>query len=235
MAEKEDRVGKSVGILERVLDKYEKKHPHWRIEVLVSLIKWSVKSLKHYIEDARDKAITWEQPFVVLHYAVEWDWKESTSRGEKYGGLLYGKITDRNTSDTKKAVRTLSEIMARALNTMALADLTNWVRFAWRGNRETPYLVADFAEALASIRDKRKRRDFFNEITRPFSIGSALIECGTAKLTNGDPGHKKAASQPGSLPNFDLPSIEFSGNVNGREFMMSLEFRNPPVDNRSRL
>jgi hypothetical protein len=43
IAEKEDRVRKAVRVLREALDNYEQAHPHWRIEVLVSLIKWSVK------------------------------------------------------------------------------------------------------------------------------------------------------------------------------------------------
>jgi len=51
---------KYISIHRRAVQDYEKKHPHWRIEVLVSLIKWSLESLKHYIEDAQDSQITWE-------------------------------------------------------------------------------------------------------------------------------------------------------------------------------
>ena len=51
---------------QRASENYERNHPHWRIEVLVSLIKWGLTSLKHYIEDARDSEISWDAPFVAF-------------------------------------------------------------------------------------------------------------------------------------------------------------------------
>ncbi len=51
-------VAKYLPVLQSSLDAYEKEHPHWRIEVLVSLIKWSLKSLKHDLEDVHDTKIT---------------------------------------------------------------------------------------------------------------------------------------------------------------------------------
>jgi uncharacterized protein with NAD-binding domain and iron-sulfur cluster len=46
----ENSIAKAVRVLGEALDNYEQAHPHWRIEALVSLIRWSVKCLKHYLE-----------------------------------------------------------------------------------------------------------------------------------------------------------------------------------------
>jgi hypothetical protein len=43
-------------IYQNALNRHEKDHPHWRIEVLVSLIKWGLKSLKYYIEDGQGRS-----------------------------------------------------------------------------------------------------------------------------------------------------------------------------------
>lgn len=40
-------VAKYLPVLHRALDDCETEHPHWRIEVLVSLIHWPLQSLKH--------------------------------------------------------------------------------------------------------------------------------------------------------------------------------------------
>src|SRR5713101_688069 len=166
IAKKKERVRKALRILGEALDNYEEAHPHWRIEVLVSLIKWSVKCLKHYLEDARDKEITWEQPFVELHYSVEWDWKASRTRGDEHGRILYGNVTDTNVAEKMIAVETLSRIMARAMNARALGDLTNWVRLAKRGDYYTPCLPLELAEALGSIKAKGRRRGVYEQIVR---------------------------------------------------------------------
>jgi hypothetical protein len=81
------------------------------MEVLVSLIRWSLKSLRHYLENARDQEITWESPFVELPYAVEWDWQASRKRGTKHGRILYGNITDQNVAG-KKALETFRKSLA---------------------------------------------------------------------------------------------------------------------------
>ncbi len=44
-------------ILTNAVTADEREHPHRRIEVLVSLTKWGLTSLKHYLEDARDSQI----------------------------------------------------------------------------------------------------------------------------------------------------------------------------------
>jgi hypothetical protein len=230
IAEKKERVRKAVRILGEALDNYEKAHPHWKIEVLVSLIKWSVKCLKHYIEDARDKEITWEQPFVELRYPVEWDWKTSRTRGDEHGSILYGNVTDTNVAEKTIAVETLSRIMARAMNARALGDLTNWVRLAKRGHYHTPCLPLELAEALDSIKAKGMRQEAYERIARPFSIGAASVDYGTDELRDGQHVSAKAAKQLAKLSDFiDIPHIGFSGDVNGRKIEMSLVFQIHPL------
>ncbi len=230
IAEKKDRVRKAVRVLGKALANYEEAHPHWRIEVLVSLIKWSFKCLKHFIEDARDNEITWEQPFVELHYPVEWDWKASRMRGDEHGSILYGDITDTNVAEQKSAVETLSRIMARAMNAHALGDLTKWVRFAKRGDYHTPCLPLELAKALDSIKAKGPRQEAYERIARPFSIGAALVDYGAMEFQDGERVPAKVARRLAKLSDFiDIPHFRFSGDVNGRKIEMSLVFQIHPL------
>lgn len=230
IAKTEERVRKAVGILGDALDDYEAKHPHWRSEVLVSLVHWSLRSLRHYIEDRREKEISWENPFVELPYAVEWNWEASRTRGDDYGGFLYGNITDTNVADQGTAVATLTGIMARLMTAHTLGDLTNWVRFAKRGDYHTPCLPLELAAALNSIRPEGKRREAFEEVTRPFSIGAALVDYGTEELREGERVSKKVAAQLAKLSDLiDIPPLRLSGEVNGRKVEMSLIFQIHPL------
>lgn len=57
-------------VFDEAVRNYETAHPYWRIEVLVSLIKWGLNSLHHHIEEVADPQVTWNEPFVELHYPV---------------------------------------------------------------------------------------------------------------------------------------------------------------------
>src|ERR1019366_8928794 len=144
-------VEKYVPIFQNAVGDYERKHPHWRIEVFVSLIKWGLKSLKHYIEDVHDNEITWDKPFVELKYPVEWDWKLRRQGDITYGGHSFGKITKRNTADKITATKTLAKIMASHFNTLALQGLTNGVWFEKQGNSHIPVLPVGLIAELNAI------------------------------------------------------------------------------------
>ena len=47
-------------VLQKGWDQHLKNHPHWQIEILVSIIKRSLMRLKDCIEDVRDLQITWD-------------------------------------------------------------------------------------------------------------------------------------------------------------------------------
>ncbi len=229
-ADKETRVARAVGALEMALVDYEAEHPHWRIEVLISLIRWSVRSLQHYIEDRRDREITWEQPFVELQYPIEWDWPASRMQGDEHGRILYGSIDEANVAGRRLAVKTLSQIMTRAMNACTLGDMTNWARFSKRGDHYTPYLPLELAEELNAIKGKRARRQVFEELTRPFSIGAGLVDFETMELRENESVSPQVAAQLAELPNaIDFPAIGFSGEVNGRRFDLSLVFLIHPL------
>ena len=61
-------------IYQKACDNYERDHPDWKIEVLVSLIKWGLENLQYCIETQKRKTVTWDEPFIELHYPVEWNW-----------------------------------------------------------------------------------------------------------------------------------------------------------------
>lgn len=176
---------KYLPIYQKVVEDYQRDHPHWRIEVLVSLVKWSLKSLKHYIEDVRDSEITWASPLVELHFPIEWNWKVKLTDNLARGGHIFGKFTSKNTATKELAVKTLSETMARQFNAITMAELTNWAWFEIRKNYFTPVFPVETSVALTGIQDKRRRRECYEELVRPFSIGASRIDASVSKLKPG--------------------------------------------------
>jgi hypothetical protein len=223
-------VEKYLPIYQDALEKYAEAHPHWRIEVLVSLIKWSLKSLKHYIEDGHDPEITWESPFVELHYPVDWSWKGRAHGEVMSGGYIFGKITPRNMATKKLAVKTLARTMACQFNATMMADATNWAWYKKLNNYYTPILPIGLSGELNAIKIKRQRREYFEEIVRPFSIGAARIDCGGMERKPGTPVPTQAIEKLEEInERMDIRGIRFTGNVNGRKFDMGLVFEIHPL------
>ncbi len=212
-------------IYQKILDKYENDHPNWQVEVLVSLIKWSLRSLKHYIEDVQDPKITWESPFVELHYPMDWNWKGRGTGDIAPGGHVYGTFNARNTATKKLAAKTISQIMTRHLNAMTLADATNWAWFEKLNNHYTPVFPVQITTDLLAIEDKRRRRDLYDELIRPFSIGATRIDADVMKLKSGMRIPKRFTRQQ----RMDINGIRFNGEVNGHKFDMGLVFEIHPL------
>jgi hypothetical protein len=215
---------KYLPVYQKALEQYESEHPHWRIEALVSLIKWSLKSLKHYIEDIPDSEISWESPFVELPYAVDWNWKGRGTGDVAPGGHVFGKFTARNTATKKLADKTLSQTMAHRFSGMTLAEATNWAWYEKLNDYYTPVLPVELSVELSAIKSKRHRRERFEEMVRPFSIGAARINSNVLKLKSGARIPKSASNQ-----RMDISGVRFTGDVNGRKFDMGLVFEIHPL------
>jgi hypothetical protein len=217
-------------IYQKAVEQHEKDHPYWRIEGLASLIKWGLKSLKYYIEDVRAPKITWESPLVELHYPIDWNWKKRGFSDLAPGGHIYGKFTARNTATKQLAVKTLSLTMARQFNAMMLADATNWAWYEKLNNYYTPVLPVQFVAELDAIKNKHERRERFDELVRPFSIGATRIDCADMKFKSGSRVPKRVVKQlVESRQRMDIPGIKISGDVNGRKFDAGLIFEIHPL------
>jgi hypothetical protein len=224
---------KYLQILDNALDAYEKEHPHWQAEVLVSLIDWSLRSLKHYVDNEREPKISWGSPFVELHYPIDWNWDVAPvaeSPDFARSGLHLGTISEQNTRDKKAAVKTLSEIMVRRLNTLALGDLTHDAWFEIKNDYQTPILPLELSKELAVIKGKRAKTVRFKQIVRPFSIGAATIDYSEMDFKDGEKVPKKVVKQLQNINQLiDIERIAIKGDVNGHEVETSIIFQIHPL------
>ncbi len=220
------RIEKYLRAYERAVDDYEKEHPHWRIEVLVSLIIWSLQSFKHYIEDAKDCEITWDSPLVELHFPVGWKWELRNGCEVAPGGHLFGEVTPKDVASRAKAHKALARIMVEQLNAVTLAEATNWAWYEKLENYYTPVFPGETIAKLVSIKNKRARREGFDKLVRPFSIGATRIDDSIFELKSGEPVPKRLLE---SQTQMDIPGIRFTGDVNGRKIDMGLIFEIHPL------
>jgi hypothetical protein len=225
-----DEVKEHISKLRKALGEYEKDHPHWRIEVLVSLIRRGLLGLKRQLEARDGNRATWDHPIVELLYPIEWDWTAPRDDSILTRKLTSGQLTKDNTVDAKTTAKTLTEIMVRQLNIMALQDFTNHV---WLEKFEGQYnsiLPAEVCAKLDSIKDKRARQDALDRLVRPFSIGAASIDYGTMEFRDGAKIPKHVEKQLKHIEELiDIPHIGFSGEINGRKVEVSLIFQLKPL------
>ena len=78
--------------------------------------------------------------------------------------------------------------------------------------------------ALAEIQNKQRRRAYYEELVRPFSIGAARVDLSEVK-----PGTRVPKKVLAQLDRMDIRGIRFTGDVNGRKFDMGLVFEIHPL------
>ena len=218
---------KHVRAFQAALEAYEKNHPNWHIEVLISLIKRSLFGLRQQIADHNNNKITWDSPFTEFQYPVEWDWSVEDIRASK---LVTGKFTEQNTRDAETAQNTLSEIMVGHLNVLALQNFTNHVWLEKRGDAYSVFLPPRLGDELQTIKDKRQRQELLEEFSHPFSIGAASIDFGTDELQNGKRISKRATRQLAKIDKLiAIRRVGVSRDISGHHIEISLVFQIHPL------
>jgi Restriction endonuclease len=213
-----------------VVATYEREHPHWRIEVLISLIKWGIRSLRHSIEEGPNSKITWTNPLVELHYSVEWDWKAAHDGAVVYGSQRMGMVTPQNTSNVKAAAKTVGSMVARRLTVAALEDFTHGAWFEKRENIYVPYLAPELDTTVRQIRGKWKKREAVEGAFKPFWIGTTRIDWpGGTREKRGRMPRAVAKRLDAVQQRMDIPGISFAGDVNGRSIWSGLVFEIQPL------
>ena len=59
-----------------VMEGLEKMEPNWAALTSLEIARGALHSLRHYLEDEKEPDITWKEPFVELHFPVEWSFEE---------------------------------------------------------------------------------------------------------------------------------------------------------------
>jgi hypothetical protein len=225
----EARIARYIDLFGELLDSYERDHPNWKAEALYWLIKYGLHSLRHYLEARGERAISWDSPFVGLHYPIDWNWK-SWRKGRTTGiSINTGVLTDANTRTRRAALRTLAEIMVKHITILALQEFTHNVGYEKRGNHFTPILGSDVGEFLATVRSKREQKRILERLYHPFSMGAASIDIDEESLKPNAPVPKSVTEELAKVTELiDLPPLEWTGNVDGHPLRISLIFQIHP-------
>jgi hypothetical protein len=205
-----------------MLTRYETSHPNWFVETVFDLIGDGLRSLRHYIESAKDKEVTWTSPIAEFHYPLEWNWKAWDAGDETAILQVLGQLTRANLGTKTKAVRTLSEIAYKLCNVFVLNTLTNHVGWEKRRKRYVPIFSSDIASALSRLSRSQQQRAL-SELYRPFSIGAVPVDFDLADLEDDGriPSRLTRALADGAK-NLDFSPLTFNGSIDSQPFKMSL-------------
>lgn len=165
------RVNRYLKVFIKLLDAYERDHPNWRAEALFWLIEYGLVRLRYYVESKRESEISWDSPFVELHYPIDWNW-DAWRDGKTTGiSINSGVLNERNTRTKKVAARTLASIMVKHLTILALQQFTNNV-----GTRSEAHVLSRFwPRTLESFSRRSKANVRRRESSRGFFIRSPWV------------------------------------------------------------
>lgn len=197
-----------------LLSIYDERDPETL--ALFGIITGSVENLRHYVEDVGgEEAVSWAEPFVELHYPVEWDW-------ESMGPVLFHPPTDSDFETEETAVRKVAEDHSRLLELEVLKRLTKGAAVHVKDGVELP-LVAPEVQAWVDGLSEEERDRFFVDFGKPFEAGG---------VSSDEPPEEDGATVSPELASrleATEPFLAFEGEVNGEPFSGSTYFRVDPL------
>jgi DNA-binding transcriptional regulator YiaG len=219
--------------------------PNWKAASALDLIAAGLDSLRHFLEDPEEREVSWDSPFIELHYAVRWDFG-AVERGEDPMAIVSTAFSAEDVVDGAVPQEKVFDVIGSHVRTRLLQDLTaGIVEWRARGNIKPEgrpsYLVpksvqAYLDEATGATLDESgvnapevrgtpeavaHRARLVDELARPFGIGTEEIDLDALGRKDEIP-PDVAARFGRSLPG--LPSLEVPINLPGRPRFSVLPF-----------
>lgn len=217
------RVERAVRVLHEAMDHYETENPNWRAQALYWLLDGCLYSLQHYVESPKVPHVTWEHPFVELHYPVEWNWDYDPEDERATPQVTYGHLRSDEVTTKAKTVKAISRVLAESVTQTMLRQFTHDVALEKRGNHYTPLLPLETGEALRAIRGAKARQRALEQLYQPFSMGAAGVD-----LPDGEPGEPLSAAAKKELAAATrnmVPGFVATITVNGNTLKFHLVFQ----------
>jgi hypothetical protein len=194
-----------------MLEGWEKEHPQWRIEVLLWILDRALRSLRGYLEKSDESPITWENPYVELHYPIECNWADHSIAEAPHFHLQTGTLNSRDTVDQKTAAAAMSRLLVRHFEIAALQDWTNHSAFEKRGEQYQAVGSAELLEDANAISDPVEREQASEALFWPKSFGAGTIDY--SEFVEGEPIGRDTAEQLAAIePPLIYVPLEIDGH-----------------------
>lgn len=207
-------------------------------DLFMVLVSGGLETLKHYIEDPEEKAVTWEDPWVESHYSVKWDWDFGYAR--HVDPIVPQSVIDAlRKGEDPKALAASPEVrnfMAEAISSsyfpLALETLTHHVAVHVKGGETAGhfFLEPHLKDELDALPTQEAREARMEDLLKPFSIGGVEVEDESgpkvmvpfAGAEDVDVADAPELHEWYEKQTKDLPKIFFSGEVRGASYRGSV-------------
>ena len=210
----DDRIRTGLEMFPEIVNGWKNDHPEWRMEVLLWILDWALHSLRRCIESPTESGISWESPYVELHFPVERTWEEG-ALGDPSFSLMAGRLSKESMADDESANQSMAKLLVRYLEIMALQDFTNGRALEKHGDDFKSCVDAASIEELEKIASREEQVRALQKLFQPLSFGAGHIDFGEMK--EGDFIGKDAEAQLAAiLP----PLIQVPFEANGRKMQV---------------
>ena len=218
-----ERLKKCVDLLPDLLGHWEDTHPYWRLEVLFWLLDGALKSLRHYIELASESEISWESPFVELHFPVECTWESDDPENTLFR-LTSGQLNAEEMVNQEAASKALSKLVVQHLHIVALQDYTNGTAFEKRGETLMSVLDPNLVEHVREHIPEERQEQEIKRLFWPKSFGAGTIDYG--ELKEGEEISEEVIAQ---LEAVEEPLLALPIEIDGRKLRVITIFEVHPL------
>jgi len=188
----------------------------WLAGAVLEILAGAMENLHTYVEDVAEPGISWAEPFVELHYPVEWDWEVM--------GPAAVPLRDEDLETPEKSAWRLAEGTTTVLHLEAMKYLTKGAAVHVKDGVALP-LIAPEVQAAVDAMTEEERDAFFEDFGKPFEAGGFFAD-EPAEEEDGKPISPELAAR---LEAAGEPFLEFQGDVNGEPFAGSTYFGVDPL------
>jgi len=127
---------------------------------------YSLKQLKHHIDDPNDPEISWEKPFIKLQYPIEIDWEKTKISPEEPYKVTVSYSTDEKKIKTPKDLGEIAkEIIHKTKEVELFRELTENIVFIKRGENTQVLLPSEVFTLLEKEFPKEDYKDAIKEFS----------------------------------------------------------------------
>ena len=176
----EYRIRTGLEMFPEIVNGWKKDHPEWRMEVLLWILDWALHSLRRCIESPTESEISWESPYVELHFPVECTWEKGVPDNPSFS-LMAGRLSKKDMADDESAIQSMAKLLVRYLEITALQDFTNERVLEKHGDGFKRCVDAASIEELENIASREEQERALQKLFQPLSFGAGHIDFGEMK------------------------------------------------------
>lgn len=217
-----EKIKKLSQAMQASIEEYKRENPYWFASSLLRIIRQTLASLRHYIENPEDAEVTWQQAKAELQFPIRWDF---TNRC-----IIY---FDSVIQDLRLTQQVLTEALMSSITISCLEGLH---QAAYEKNGDTyHHFLQQAQEELYQSLPTDKQERFLKSCLAPYFIGPQIWDTSQLAQTTiehqSDPLEKRLLILKklfqSTKEEEDLASFHY--NQNGKDLTLGLQIAIHPL------